>query len=186
MLIDLTLKVSEEYLKKASLNESMVSFGHMGTHFDVMNKEFPLRFAKLKGMAFDVSSQEGDIRLDDALLSLIKPDSFIIFHTGFMDKEPYGTAVYFKEHPQLSDGLIEKLLDRDISIIGIDCAGIKRPDRHTQTDQYCADRGLFIVENLANLKGLISEREYSEFTIYTFPVNFEGLSGLPCRVMAEL
>ena len=44
MLIDLTYPVSVESRKNAENNEKKVSIGHVGTHFDVMDKEFPLDF----------------------------------------------------------------------------------------------------------------------------------------------
>ncbi|HCA33610.1 MAG TPA: hypothetical protein DEP00_00435 [Lachnospiraceae bacterium] len=30
------------------------------------------------------------------------PDMFVAFYSGFMDLEPYGTKVYFTDHPQFS------------------------------------------------------------------------------------
>ena len=44
MLVDLSVKVSKTASGNALDNEKMASFGHLGTHFDVMNKEFPLEF----------------------------------------------------------------------------------------------------------------------------------------------
>ena len=55
MLIDLSVKISKFARSEATDNEKMVSFGHLGTHFDVMNKEFPLSFTKRMGVVFDVS-----------------------------------------------------------------------------------------------------------------------------------
>lgn len=36
-------------------NEKRALVGLLGTHFDVMNKEFPLEFTKRAGVVFDVS-----------------------------------------------------------------------------------------------------------------------------------
>ena len=41
MLVDLSVKVSKTASGNALDNEKMASFGHLGTHFDVMNKEIP-------------------------------------------------------------------------------------------------------------------------------------------------
>jgi len=49
-----------------------------------------------------------------------------MFHTGFISKETYGTKDYFTNHPQLSNELIDALLEKNICIIGIDCAGVRR------------------------------------------------------------
>mgnify|MGYP007016829865 CR=1 FL=1 len=40
--IDITTTVSAELLAKAKKNLNLAFNGHVGTHFDVMNKEFPL------------------------------------------------------------------------------------------------------------------------------------------------
>lgn len=187
MLVDLTIKVSPEYTKNVIANEYMGSFGHLGTHFDVMNKEFPLDFVKLDGIVFDVSSfGDKDIELDESISSQIHKGDFVMFYTGFINEETYGSKEYFKNHPQLSDGFIDMLLEKKVNIIGIDFAGVRRGKEHTPKDQYCADKGVFIVENLCNLEQLLDGKPFSRFLAYTFPINFEGMSGLPCRVVAEL
>ena len=118
--------------------------------------------------------------------SAIGKDDFVMFHTGFLKEVGYGTPDYFKSHPQLSLELIEFLIDKRVSLIGIDAAGVRRGDEHTKTDQFCSDNGVFIVENLDNLKFLLEKAGNDHFDVYTFPINFEGLSGLPCRVIAEV
>lgn len=55
MLIDITLKITPQMVSDAQGNEKKSLAGHLGTHFDVMNKEFPLEFTKRQGVVFDVS-----------------------------------------------------------------------------------------------------------------------------------
>ena len=187
MLIDLSVKVSKFARKEATNNEKMVSFGHLGTHFDVMNKEFPLLYTKRMGIVFDVSGASNeDIELSDNDLLKVHQDMFVAFHSDFIDQVEYGTKPYFREHPQLSNTLIDKLLDKGVSIIGIDFTGIRRGKEHTPKDQYCADKGVFIVENLCNLAQVLNDKKYNNFIANTYPINFEGMTGLPCRVVAEV
>jgi kynurenine formamidase len=186
MLIDLTVLISALDMG-AFDKEKMASFGHLGTHFDVMNKEFPLSYIKRDGLIFDVSDvQERDIDIKDIDISLVKENMFVAFHSGFIENVRYGTTEYFTNHPQLSDKLIDKLLEKKISIIGVDFAGVRRGKEHTPKDQYCADRGLFIVENLCNLKELLGNTPNTMFQAHTFPIKFADMSGLPCRVVAEV
>ena len=186
MLIDLTVCISAERSQKALQNEKMVSFGHLGTHFDVMNKVFPLEFTQREGLVVDVQQvRERDIEATDIDLSQVKAGQFIAFHSGFIEQEPYGTKSYFSAHPQLSDTLIDQLLECGVSIIGVDFAGVRRGSEHTPKDQYCADHGVFIVENLCNLNVLLDGNSSRTFTARTFPIHFEGMSGLPCRVVAD-
>ncbi|MBQ6478493.1 MAG: cyclase family protein [Erysipelotrichaceae bacterium] len=181
MLTDITLKITPKMASDAQGNEKKTLVGHMGTHFDVMDKEFPLEYTRRKGIVFDVSGINGrDIDTCDIDLDAVEEDMFVAFHTGFIEKTGYGTPAYHHEHPQLSGRLIDALLEKGISIIGIDFAGVRRGKEHTPKDQYCADHNVFIVENLCNLRSVIGK-----CIIHTYPMNYAGISGLPCRVVAE-
>ena len=185
MMIDITLRVTQEMLGTAWENTAKSLVGHLGTHFDVMDKEFPLEYTCRRGVVFDVSGVRGrEIDLADVDLEKADGDTFVAFYTGFVEEEPYGTPRYFGEHPQLSHALIDALLDKDVSVIGVDCAGIRRTPEHVPTDRRCAERGVFVVENLCNLNELL--KLDAPFTVRTYPVRMAGMTGLPCRVVAEV
>lgn len=185
MKIDLTLKITPEMAADAQGNEKKALVGHLGTHFDVMNKEFPLDYTERKAIVFDVAKVgDRDIDIDDLDVGKVEQDMFVALYTGFIEMEGYGTRKYFSDHPQLSNGLIDVLLDKKISIIGVDFGGIRRGKEHTPKDQYCADRGVFIVENLCNLKTILEHGD--TFTAHTYPMNYGEITGLPCRVIAEV
>lgn len=130
MLIDLTVEVKQDKWKDISRNEKMTSLGHLGTHFDVLDREFQLANTRRRGQLVDVRGiRERDIEA------------------------------------------------RDLGAAGIEAAGIRRGAEHTPTDRHCADHGVFIVEHLANLDLLLERARGGAF---------EGISGLPCRVIAEL
>lgn len=171
-------------VKNAQGNEEKALVGHLGTHFDVMNKEFPLEYTKRQGIVFDVSEiGKQEISSRDIDISRVKKDMIVLFFTGYIERIGYGNKEYFTEHPQLTDELIEKLLDKKISMIGIDFAGVRRGKEHTLKDQYCADHNVFIIENLCNLKEL---KIYGKMMVNVFPMNYAEMSGLPCRVVAEI
>ena len=185
MMIDITLPVTTEMLGTAWENTAKSLVGHLGTHFDVMDRAFPLEYTGRKAVVFDVSSiREREITAADIQMEQVEEGMFVAFYTGFIEEVPYGTPRYFKEHPQLSHELIEALLDKNISIIGVDCGGIRRGREHVPADQRCADRNVFVVENLWNLKTVLSLG--GTFTARTYPMRMEGITGLPCRVVAEI
>jgi kynurenine formamidase len=187
MFIDLTVQITPELIASARENEQKAREGHLGTHFDVMNKEFPLAYVERKAVVFDVSAvRERDIFATDINLALVEADMFVAFYSGFIEEHPYGSRTYFFDHPQLADELIDQLLERQVSIIGIDFAGVRRGAEHTPKDQYCADRGVFIVENLCNLQSVLGGKRAAEFTANTYPVKQTGITGLPCRVVAKV
>ena len=148
-----------------------------------MDKEFPLEYTRREGVAFDVSAiRDRDIEIEDVDLRSVKAGQFVAFYTGFIEEEPYGTKTYFATHPQLSHELIDALLDKGVSIIALDCSGIRRGKEHAPKDQICADRGVFVVENLIGLGALVGK----EFTAHTYPVRYSGMTGLPCRVIVQI
>lgn len=196
--IDITTCVSAELLAKAHKNLNLAFNGHVGTHFDVMNKVFPLEYMELDGVIFDVTNNNkkvaigtdgtfvDEIGTSDIDLDAVKEGMFVAFHTGFIEQEGYATKRYFTEHPQLSFDLIHALLDKHVSIIGVDFAGVRNGKEHTPTDQLCADQGVFIVENLCNLSSVLEGKKQVMYKIGTYPVKFEGQTGLPCRVVARI
>ena len=121
MKIDITLKITPKMATDAQGNERKALVGHLGTHFDVMNKEFPLEYTERKGIVFDVSGVKGrDIDIVDIDLNKVTNDMFVCFYTGFIEEEGYGTRKYFTEHPQLSKELLNALLQKNVSMIGVD------------------------------------------------------------------
>ena len=54
MKIDITLKITPRMVTDAQGNEKKALVGHLGTHFDVMDKEFPLEYTERKAIIFDV------------------------------------------------------------------------------------------------------------------------------------
>lgn len=181
MLYDLTLRITREMMIMAEGNEKKALSGHLGTHFDVMDKEFPLEYTRRHGVCFDVRGLS-KVDVCDVDLNQVEEGVFVAFYSGFLEEAGYGSQRYFKEHPELSHALIEALLEKGVSIIGIDFAGIRRGKEHTPADQKCAERGAFVVENLCNLGKICGK----QFTAHTYPVNYTEISGLPCRVVAEV
>ncbi|MBQ7477830.1 MAG: cyclase family protein [Selenomonadaceae bacterium] len=181
MLVDITLKITPKMTKDAQGNLKKALVGHLGTHFDVMNKEFPLEYTRRQGIVFDVTAvAERDIGIEDIAMDSVEKGMFVAFYTGYIEKVAYGSKEYFASHPALSPKLIDALLEKEVSIIGIDCAGVRNGQEHTPMDQHCADHSVFIVENLCNLKEVVGN-----CVINTYPMNYAEMTGLPCRVVAE-
>ena len=59
MLMDITLPVSQEMLGTAWGNTNPSLVGHLGTHFDGMDKEFPLEYNRREGIVFDEDAISG-------------------------------------------------------------------------------------------------------------------------------
>ena len=185
MKIDITLKITPKMVTDAQGNEKKALVGHLGTHFDVMNKEFPLEYTRRNGIVFDVSTVKNrEIGISDIDMDKVKKNMFVCFYTGFIEEVGYGTKKYFTEHPELSNELLEALLQKNVSMIGVDFAGVRRGKEHTPMDQYCADHGVFIIENLCNLYSVL--KFGNTFIANTYPMNYAEMTGLPCTVVADI
>ena len=185
MLIDITMRITPQMIKDSPGKDNKVLSGHVGTHFDAMNREFPLTYTQRRGIAFDVSTiRDRDIGIADIPIEAVQPEMFVAFYSGFAEEIGYEGKNYFTQHPQLSHELIDALVERGVSIIALDFAGIRRGAQHVPKDQYCADRGTFVVENLCNLKELVDRG--GQFKAHTYPMPLTQTTGLPCRVIAEL
>ena len=91
MVVDLTLQVTPKMITDAEGNEKKALTGHLGTHFDVKDKEFPLEYTELKGVVFDVSRvAERDIEIEDIDPDSIMDAKFIAFYSGFLEITGYG------------------------------------------------------------------------------------------------
>lgn len=186
MYIDLTTKTTPQLIQEAQSNEKKALVGHLGTHFDVMDKELPLEYLSHKAVVFDVRGVgRRDIELSDLPYNRLEKDLFVAFCSGLITEEGYGSKQYFQAHPQLSEELIDHLVRLDISLIGVDFAGVRRGKEHTPKDQYLADKGIFVIENLCNLEQVLAAGAES-VKINSYPVNCSGVTGLPCRVVAEI
>lgn len=187
-VIDLTTAIDLTIMgKQAEAVQKKMWSGHVGTHFDVMNQRFPLEYLELSAIVFDVSGIDGrEIEATDIAVDKIPKDAFVAFYSGHIAKYAYGSKEYFTEHPVLSYSLIHLLAERGVRIIGVDFPGVRRGEEHRKADQYCADRHTFIVENLCNLDKVLDGAQCRLFTANTYPLNYIGMTGLPCRVVVRL
>ncbi|MFR1294362.1 MAG: hypothetical protein ACLSBH_02325 [Coprobacillus cateniformis] len=94
MFVDFTLKITPELIIDAQGNEKKSLVGHLGTHFDVMNKEFPLEYLRLPSVIFNVHNKQ-EIQFNDIDFSQIKEGMFVGFATGFIENVGYGNKEYF-------------------------------------------------------------------------------------------
>ena len=73
MKIDITMNITPEMLQDAYENKNKALEGHIGTHFDVMDKNFPLEYTQREAVVFDVSSvKDRDIDVCDIDVDKLK------------------------------------------------------------------------------------------------------------------
>ena len=190
MIIDLTTKISEEFLEwmETSGTNKHVDSGHIGTHLDIYKKSMiPIEYFNTNGVVIDVEkiANQRDITIKDVISVEIPQNSFVLFYTGRINEFEYGSEQYFAKHPQLSHELLEYLLEKKIWFIGVDCSGIRRGDEHQAADELCESKGCYVIENLCNLHKLV-DKNVKINKIYTMWLDNPRATGLPCKVLAEI
>lgn len=188
MYVDLTLGLNEIFIDdeiKDERKNKMLESGHFGTHIDIhLQTEIPLEYMKNRAMMFDVSEiADREVMPEDIDLSSIMAGDCIIFKTDRIKAYYYGTKEYFHEHPQLSEALIDALIDKEIHIIAIDTAGIRRGREHIVADRRCEENGIYVIENIHRLDDLSTA---GPFQVYLMWLKLPGKTGLPCRIVAEI
>lgn len=96
------------------------------------------------------------IDIDDIDMNKVTKDMFVCFYTGFIEEEGYGTKKYFTEHPQLSNELLEVLLKKNVSIIGVDFAGVRRGK----------EKNIHLWTSIVQIMGFLLLRIYVIFVAY--------------------
>ena len=127
----------------------------------------------------------------------LKRDTILLIHTSWCSRT-YNlndtNRTYFS-HPYLCPTVAQNLISRGISVVGIDTPS---PDETPRTDgsteggdgfgfhERFLGSGGIIVENLANLGGLIEamKTEGGKWIVSLVPLNLDGLDGSPIRAFA--
>lgn len=185
MILDLTTMLTADHPMIAwakTKENSHIAMGHVGTHLDTYEKtKIPLAYFRSRGILFQTVGIE-EVTENDIDLTKVQADDFVLFHTGRSEEYAYGERAYFLNHPKLSQSLIEKLVEKKIRFIGVDCPGIREHEEHQQADRFCERHGVYVIENLKNLSEITAET----FTVYTMWLEDAQMTGLRCRVLAEL
>ncbi|MBM6830323.1 cyclase family protein [Anaerotignum lactatifermentans] len=183
MYIDLTTKVSQQLRRQAAEKKDfLAAMGHLGTHLDTyLHCPVPLEYLQSRGVLFDVRGI-GKVTPEDISPEKVREGDFVLFRTGRIEEAAYGTPAYGQEHPCLSWEVIRMLTEKKIRFIGIDAEGIRRHGEHQKADCYCEERGVYVIENLSGLSQIHEE----EFRVFAMWLEDEELSGLRCRVVAEV
>lgn len=163
----------------------LINAGHIGTHVDVYKKSsIPEKYFETRGVVINCECFTPDEEIGKDVLEDVELNEgdFIIFVTKIKDRYPYGSNEYLRNHHQLSWALINHLISKKVSFIGIDGAGIRRGKEHKKADVLCEENCCYVVENL----DMADFTEYGRvFTINTIWFDNPLSTGLPVRVFAH-
>lgn len=131
---------------------------HIGTHIDCYNLSNIDLPSQIDVKVIDTRNID-IIDIDILENSPVKSGSFVIFRTGYLENYGYGSEEYFESEsrPYLTNEIVDRLLDCNVKLIGIDLGGIQHGKNHVAIDKYVENRGAYIIENICNLDKVSSE-----------------------------
>lgn len=159
---------------------------HVGTHIDApmhmtKDKKFISEFSvdRFCGRAvvFDVRGRNV-ISMSDLNIETVTTDDIVLFYTGYDEK--YGTESYYLDHPTIDIKVAEVFVRKNVKLIGVD---MPSPDKYPYgIHKLLLSNGIFIVENLNNLKSLL---EYKAIEVYMIPLKVKSDASL-VRAVAKV
>ena len=182
--------VRVEILDQTVTNLSRVELSvHTGTHMDAPSHFFAdaetidqTRLERCLGLARLVDLRGlppgAEIRREhlETHCDTLRQVRAAVLHTGW--SRHWGAPAYFRDHPCLSAGAAQLLVDCGVEIAGVDTPSVDR-------EPYPAHRvllgaGVLIVENLTNLEAIGAD----QFQLIVLPLKVVGRDGSPVRAVA--
>ena len=112
----------------------------------------------------------------------------VLFHSGYMARllaaaTAEELAVLVAAKPGLALDAAQELVDRGVSMLGIDSVGLEPGGkRDYPVSRYLCEREVLILEGLTNLDRLPPAGAWVE----AFPLPVPGVEGTPCRAVARV
>jgi kynurenine formamidase len=100
----------------------------------------------------------------------------VVLNTGWYHR--WGAPEYFTEHPVLSGGAAQFLVDCGVELVGVDTPSVDLPPYPAHLTLLGND--VLIVENLTNLDAIPSD----VFELVALPLRIDGRDGSPVRAVA--
>ena len=177
-----------DFIKDCGVSDHTIKSGmHVGTHMDAplhmveggaLICEFPVDKFQNRGVLIDA---RGIDIIDADILEKydIKENDIVLVWTGW-DKK-YRSDAYFKSWPIMTVGFAQALVDKKISLIGMDTAGPEMEETFPVHKTFLPN-DVLIVENMANLSAL---ENVTNFIVHAYPIKYEA-DAAPVRIVAEI
>lgn len=178
---DPILKIKRHNVKENTYGKTFLEIHtHVSTHIDAPShmiengktlSDFPINKFIGEAIVIDVRGQNN---IEPRLSGIHKGD-FVFFLTSHSDKAYYPD--YFNNNPVITEKTAQKLVEKRISIVGLDSF---TPDNQPyNVHKIFLKNDILIVENLVNLNKLPGKR----FKCFIMPMKITGADGAPCRII---
>ncbi|ELY32174.1 cyclase family protein [Natrialba magadii ATCC 43099] len=116
----------------------------------------------------------------------VQPGDSVLLYTGWDSYLPEDEETYLEEHPGLSEAGAEWLLERSVSVVGIDCGNVdvagdvSFPAHRVLLRDGAPEEYVLVVEHLRGVDEIPAHR----FTFNAAPLPLEGATASPIRAFA--
>ena len=179
---DPILKIKRHNVKENTYGKTFLELqSHISTHIDAPShmikdgktlSDYPITKFVGDSIVIDVIGQKSI----EPNLSDVKEGDIVFFLTSHSDKAY--ESDYFKNNPVIAEKTAQKLIEKRISIVGLDSF---TPDNEPYgVHKIFLKNDVLIVENLIDLNKLSGKR----FQCFILPLKVSEADGAPCRVIA--
>ena len=172
---------------------------HVGTHIDAprhiipggatIDDILPDRFVG-EGVVLDVQRDTPEEISVDAVeaatgADAIEPGDMVLFYTGWGDEYPHAE---YNRYPWLSAEVTEWVLDREVSLLGVDTPSPDRPRafRPDGWEAYPIHRALLVQEVLIAENLVLGDVAGERVELFGFPIPIRNGDGAPARFIARV
>ena len=170
-------------LSKDGFNDHVLKIGtHNGTHIDApvhmlengrALSDYPVDRFVVQAVCIDMSQE---VALDHMRQVIATAGMGVLFYTGTDDY--FRSQRYWEEYPVLDPYVVDLLIEKQVSIVGIDTGSFDIVDGFP-IHKSLLSADILLIENLKGLKPLIDKK----FELFALPLKL-GLDGAPARVIA--
>lgn len=121
--------------------------GHVGTHLDCYTTVPEKSEYNITGIVLDC---QNGMPMPEDIKSLTTIENMaLLLHTANLEKNEYGTDVYFATESFLSEEVLHSILEKKPLFIVIDSHGIAEKGKvHIEFDKTCEANGCHVIENV--------------------------------------
>lgn len=182
----MSLKKIATIAKNGFTDHLLTTAMHVGTHMDAplhmieggaYMSDLPLESFVGSGVCIDVRGKdkiEGDV-----IPKNIPAGAIVLLCTGMSKK--YGTDAYNTDYPKISEAFAQKVVTKDVKILGIDMLNPDTSESYP-IHKILLAKPVLIIENLTNLEILVGVKK---FDVFAFPMKLHA-EGAPVRVVARI
>lgn len=154
--------------------------GHVGTHLDCYTTAPEKSEYNITAIVLDCQNEMPNLEDIKSLTTL--ENMALLLHTANLEKNEYGTDMYFATETFLSVEVLNSILEKKPLFIIIDSHGIaEKGKKHIEFDKTCEANGCHVIENV-DLSSIGNQKKVQLRILIN--INYKS-TGKPCELYSN-